>query len=119
MASALGGDPAKALAAPRHALQRKLLDGLRILLSKELKLNQPQASDGWLTPDTLWLIGKAVSDKLRTRLLTQGMDGILSSNTAVFNVLQEHGTAQPTARRQSHLESHHHQRQQLDAWLRP
>lgn len=29
-----GGDPGKALAAPRHALQRKLLDGLRYLLGR-------------------------------------------------------------------------------------
>jgi integrating conjugative element relaxase (TIGR03760 family) len=68
VAQELGGDPAKALAAPRHALQRKLLDGLRYLLKEELKLNQPQASDGWLTQDTLWLVSKTVSDKLRAYL---------------------------------------------------
>jgi integrating conjugative element relaxase (TIGR03760 family) len=96
VAQALGGDPAKALAAPRHALQRKLLDGLRYLLKEEFKLNQPQASDGWLTQDALWLVSKTVSDKLRAHLLAQGIDGIPSSNTAVFNVLQDHGIAQPT-----------------------
>ena len=96
VAQALGGDPAKALAAPRHALQRKLLDGLRYLLKDEFKLNQPQASDGWLTQDALWLVSKTVSDKLRAHLLAQGIDGIPSSNTAVFNVLQDHGIAQPT-----------------------
>jgi len=96
VAQELGGDPSKALAAPRHALQRKLLDGLRYLLREELKLNQPQASDGWLTQDTLWLVSKTVSDKLRAHLLTQGIDGIPSSNTAVFNVLQEHGIALAT-----------------------
>lgn len=92
----LGGDPAKAMSAPKHALQRKLLDGLRHLLKKELKLNQPQASDGWLTQDTLWLVSKTVSDKLRAHLLSQGMDGIPANNTAVFNVLQDHGILQPT-----------------------
>src|SRR5690606_19293869 len=46
VAQELGGDPAKAVAAPRHALQRKLLEGLRYLVKNELKLNQPQASDG-------------------------------------------------------------------------
>src|SRR3546814_14998545 len=46
VAQALGGDPARAMAAPKHALQRKLLEGLRYLLREELKLNQPQASDG-------------------------------------------------------------------------
>ncbi|MCC4113937.1 TraI domain-containing protein [Aromatoleum toluclasticum] len=96
VAQALGGDPARALAAPRDALQRKLLDGLRYLLKEEFKLNQPQASDGWLTQDALWLVSKTVSDKLRAHLLAQGIDGIPSSNTAVFNVLQDHGIAQPT-----------------------
>ncbi|MFJ5483625.1 MobH family relaxase [Pectobacterium actinidiae] len=97
VAQELGGDPARAMAAPKHALQRKLLDGLRYLLREELKLNQPQASDGWLTQEALWLVSKTVSDKLRAHLLTQGIDGIPSSNTAVFNVLQDHGILQPTA----------------------
>ncbi|WP_175854896.1 MobH family relaxase [Burkholderia anthina] len=96
VAQALGGDPAKAMTAPRHALQRKLLDGLRHLLRQELKLNQPQASDGWLTQDSLWLVSKTVSDKLRAYLLSQGIDGIPSNNTAVFTVLQDHGIALPT-----------------------
>lgn len=95
VAQAMGGDPARALAAPRHALQRKLLDGLRFLLREQLQLNQPQASDGWLTQDALWLVSKTVSDKLRAHLLAQGMEGIPSSNTAVFDVLQEHGIALP------------------------
>src|SRR3546814_2737468 len=76
------------MAAPKHALQRKLLEGLRYLLKEELKLNQPQASDGWLTQDALWLVSKTVSDKLRAHLLSQGIDGIPANNTAVFNVLQ-------------------------------
>ncbi len=96
VAQALGGDPARAMAAPKHALQRKLLDGLRYLLKEELKLNQPQASDGWLTQDALWLVSKTVSDKLRAHLLAQGIDGIPANNTAVFNVLQDHGMLQPT-----------------------
>ncbi|MGE0082587.1 MAG: MobH family relaxase [Thiohalomonadaceae bacterium] len=96
VAQALGGDPAKVLAAPKHALQRKLLDGLRYLLKEALKLNQPQASDGWLTQDALWLVSKTVSDKLRAHLLSQGIDGIPSSNTAVFDVLQDHGIVLPT-----------------------
>jgi len=96
VAQELGGDPAKAMAAPKHALQRKLLDGLRFLLREEFKLNQPQASDGWLTQDALWLVSKTVSDKLRAHLLSQGIDGIPSSNATVFNVLQDHGIALPT-----------------------
>ena len=96
VAQALGGDPAKAMAAPKHALQRKLLEGLRFLLKEELRLNQPQASDGWLTQDALWLVSKTVSDKLRAHLLSRGIDGIPANNTAVFNVLQDHGMLQPT-----------------------
>jgi integrating conjugative element relaxase (TIGR03760 family) len=96
VAHELGGDPNKALAAPKHALQRKLLDGLRYLLKEEFKLNQPQASDGWLTQNALWLVSKTVSDKLRAHLLSQGIDGIPASNTAVFNVLQDHGIALAT-----------------------
>ncbi len=96
VAQALGGDPSRAMAAPKHALQRKLLDGLRYLLKEELKLNQAQASDGWLTQDSLWLVSKTVSDKLRAHLLAQGIEGIPANNTAVFNVLQDHGMLQPT-----------------------
>ena len=96
VAQELGGDLARAMAAPKHALQRKLLDGLRYLLKEELKLNPPEASDGWLTEDALWLVSKTVSDKLRAHLLSQGIDGIPANNTAVFNVLQDHGMLQPT-----------------------
>ncbi|WP_321897227.1 MobH family relaxase [Burkholderia cepacia] len=96
VAQALGGDPARALNAPRQALQRKLLDGLRYLLKEEFRLNQSGPSDGWLTQDALWLVSKTVSDKLRAHLLAQGIDGIPASNTAVFNVLQDHGIAQAT-----------------------
>src|SRR3546814_9083379 len=53
-------------------------------------------ADGWLTQDALWLVSKTVSDKLRAHLLSQGIDGIPASNTAVFNVLQDHGIVQPT-----------------------
>jgi hypothetical protein len=96
VAHELGGDPAKALAAPKHALQRKLLDGLRYLLREEFKLNQPQASDGWLTQHALWLVSKTASDKLRAHLLSQGISGIPERNTAVFDVLQDHGIVQAT-----------------------
>lgn len=96
VAQELRGDPSKALTAPKHALQRRLLDGLRYLLREEFKLNRSQASDGWLTQDALWLVSKTVSDKLRAHLLSQGIDGIPASNTAVFNVLQDHGIALAT-----------------------
>ena len=90
VAQALGGDPVQALAAPRHALQRKLLEGLRYLVRNEFKLNQPEASDGWLTESALWLVSKTASDKLRAHLLSQGISSIPERNTTLFNILQEH-----------------------------
>lgn len=96
VAQDLGGDPAKVHVAPKHALQRKLLEGLRYLARQELKLNQPQASDGWLTQDALWLVSKTVCDRLRAYLLSQGVEGIPSNNIRVFEELQDHGIAQPT-----------------------
>lgn len=97
VAQELGGNPQKALLAPKQALQRKMLDGLRHLVRDELKLNQPQASDGWLTNDALWLVSKTVADKLRAYLLSQGIEGIPESNPTLFDVLQEHGIVQSTA----------------------
>lgn len=95
VAQEMGGDPSRAMQAPKHALQRKLLDGLRYLLKEELKLNQAGPADGWLT-DALWLVSKTVSDKLRAHLLSQGIDGIPANNTTLFNVMQDHGLLQPT-----------------------
>ena len=57
-------------------------------------MNQPAASDGWLTDEALWLVSKTVCDKLRAHLLSQGIEGIPTSNSAVFDVLQEHGIVQ-------------------------
>jgi integrating conjugative element relaxase (TIGR03760 family) len=96
VAQALGGDPVKAMAAPVHALQRKLLEGLRYLVKEQLELNNAGPSDGWLTDDALWLVSKTVSDKLRAHLLSQGMSGIPHKNSAIFDVLQEHGVLLPT-----------------------
>jgi len=95
---------------PQSALQRKPLDGLRYLLKHELKLNQPQASDGRLADDALWLVSKTVSDKLRAHLLAQGIARIPANNTAVL-------------KRSGHLEGDHHQRHRLVTqrcvWFRP
>lgn len=92
----MGGDPAKAGKAPKTSLQRKLIDGLRFLVREELRINQPQGSDGWLSSDALWLVSKTVCDKLRAHLLSQGTEGVPQSNASVFDILQEHGIAQPT-----------------------
>jgi conjugal transfer pilus assembly protein TraI len=67
-----------------------------LLVREVLRLNQPEASDGWLTQDALWLVSKTVCDRLRAHLLSQGIGGVPDRNAAVFDVLQEHGIAQAT-----------------------
>ncbi|NWD66832.1 TraI domain-containing protein [Pseudomonas gingeri] len=91
----IGGNPSKALQAPTHSLQHHLISGLRYLVQHELKLNQPGAA-GWLTQDALWLVSKTVTDKLRAYLLSQSIEGIPSSNIAVFDELQSHGLVEST-----------------------
>ncbi|ROM70889.1 relaxase [Pseudomonas brassicacearum] len=91
----IGGNPSKALQAPIHSLQHHLINGLRHLVQHELKLNQPGAA-GWLTQDALWLVSKTVTDKLRAYLLSQSIEGIPSSNLAVFDELQSHGLVEST-----------------------
>ncbi|MED7666738.1 DNA-binding domain-containing protein [Pseudomonas moraviensis subsp. stanleyae] len=91
----IGGNPSKALQAPIHSLQHHLINGLRHLVQHELKLNQPGAA-GWLTQDALWLVSKTATDKLRAYLLSQSIEGIPSSNLAVFDELQSHGLVEST-----------------------
>ncbi|CRM33282.1 MobH family relaxase [Pseudomonas sp. 25 R 14] len=91
----IGGNPGKALQAPIHSLQHHLITGLRHLVQHELKLNQPGAA-GWLTQDALWLVSKTVTDKLRAYLLSHAIDGIPTSNIAVFDELQSHGLVAST-----------------------
>ncbi|WPM28243.1 MobH family relaxase [Pseudomonas sp. P1B16] len=91
----IGANPTKALQAPKHSLQHHLLTGLRHLVKNEFKLNQPGAA-GWLTEDHLWLVSKTATDKLRAYLLAQSVDGIPSSNIALFDELQSHGLVDAT-----------------------
>ncbi|HGY2296939.1 TPA: MobH family relaxase [Pseudomonas putida] len=91
----IGANPTKALLAPKHSLQHHLLTGLRHLVKNEFKLNQPGAA-GWLTVDHLWLVSKTATDRLRAYLLAQAVDGIPSSNIALFDELQSHGLVEAT-----------------------
>lgn len=97
VAQELGGNPSRAIATPKHSLQRQLIEGLRFLVTEQLKLNQPRASDGWLTDDALWLVSKTVADKLRAHLLSQGTESIPTSNSTLFNVLQDNAIIQANA----------------------
>ncbi|HDS1738551.1 TraI domain-containing protein [Pseudomonas putida] len=91
----IGANPTKALQAPKHSLQHHLLTGLRHLVKNEFKLNQPGAV-GWLTNEHLWLVSKTAADKLRAYLLTQSIDGIPTSNIALFDELQSHALVDAT-----------------------
>ncbi|MQG91203.1 MobH family relaxase [Pseudomonas sp. MN1F] len=91
----IGANPTKAMLAPKHSLQHHLLTGLRHLVKNEFKFNQPGAA-GWLTEDHLWLVSKTATDKLRAYLLAQAVDGIPSSNIALFDELQSHGLVDAT-----------------------
>lgn len=98
VAQELGGNPARALSAPKQSLQRQLADGLRYLVRDKYKLNQPDGpSDGWLTQEALWLVSKPISDQLRAYLLTQGVENVPSSNAPFFNMLQDQGLIQTNA----------------------
>ncbi len=92
----IGANPGKALQAPVHSLQHHLLMGLRHLVKHQFKLNQPGAA-GWLTDQALWLVSKTATDQLRAYLLGQSVDGIPSSNIALFDELQSHGLVEATA----------------------
>ncbi len=97
VAANLGGNPGKAITAPKSSLQSKLLGGLRFLLQQGgIRFNQPGAA-AYLTDDTLWLVSKAVVDQLKAHLLQQGIEGIPSSNSRMFDEMQAHGLVQPTS----------------------
>ncbi len=98
VAQQLGGNPERAIAAPKQSLQRQLAEGLRFLVREKLKLNNPDGpADGWLTQDALWLVSKPIADQLRAYLLTQGIEGVPSSNAPFFNMLQDQAIIQTNA----------------------
>lgn len=98
VAQELGGNPERALAAPKQSLQRQLAEGLRYLVREKYKLNHPDGpADGWLAQDSLWLVSKPTADQLRAYLLAQGIEGIPSSNAPFFNMLQDQGVIQTNA----------------------
>lgn len=98
VAQDLGANPQRAMEAPKNTIQRQLADGLRTLVTEKFKLNQPDGpSDGWLTQDALWLVSKPASDQLRALMLSQGVEGIPSSNAPFFNLIQDQAIIQVNA----------------------
>jgi len=99
----VGANPQKALQAPPKSLQNQLLRGLKHLLTDEaerIKLNQEGAA-GWLTQEGLWLVSKVVSDRLRAFLLTEGVDGVPTKNSALFDELQSHRLIEANGKNQA------------------
>lgn len=95
VAQQLGGNPERAMAAPKQSLQRQLADGLRFLVREKFKLNHPDGpADGWLAQDALWLVSKPAADQLRAYMLTQGIEGVPTSNAPFFNMLQDQAIIQ-------------------------
>lgn len=92
----VGANPEKAAKAPINSIQRQMLNGLQHLIKHEFKLNQPGAQ-AWLTQDSLWLMSKIVSDKLRAYLLSQGFDGVPTKNSVLFDEMQSHGLVETTS----------------------
>ncbi|MCE8005275.1 MobH family relaxase [Billgrantia ethanolica] len=90
VASALGGDPAKALKAPVESLQRKLVDALRYLVKEQLVLNTPRAP-AYLTEDALWVVAPSVPNQLKACLLQHGVPGVPSKTTRMYDEMQAHG----------------------------
>lgn len=98
VAQELGANPQRAMEAPKNTIQRQLADGLRTLVIERFKLNQPGGpSDGWLTQDALWLVSKPASDQLRALMLSQGVEGIPTSNAPFFNLIQDQAIIQVNA----------------------
>lgn len=98
VAQELGANPQRAMEAPKNTIQRQLADGLRTLVIEKFKLNQPDGpSDGWLTQDALWLVSKPASDQLRALMLSQGVEGIPTSNAPFFNLIQDQAIIQVNA----------------------
>ncbi|AXA67886.1 MobH family relaxase [Pseudomonas oryzihabitans] len=98
VAQELGANPQRAMEAPKNTIQRQLADGLRTLVIDKFKLNQPDGpSDGWLTQDALWLVSKPASDQLRALMLSQGVEGIPTSNAPFFNLIQDQAIIQVNA----------------------
>lgn len=95
VAQELGGNPGRAMSAPKQSIQRQLAEGLRMLVSEKFKLNQPNGpSDGWLTLEGLWLVSKPAADQLRAHLLSQGIEHIPTSNATMFTLLQDQAIVQ-------------------------
>ncbi|WP_061291184.1 MobH family relaxase [Azotobacter vinelandii] len=98
-ARALGGamDASRLAAAPQQSLQRKLVEGLRHLIrSGKLPVNGTKGSSVYLTDEAVWLVSPRVPRELKAYLLEQGIGGIPSDESRLYDEMLAHGLISPT-----------------------
>ncbi|MFC0323697.1 MobH family relaxase [Gallibacterium melopsittaci] len=105
----LGGDISR-LEKPQQSFANQLTIALRYITTHDLILNnQHGGSDGWLTNDSLWLISKTVTDKIRAYLMQQGIS-VPTQNSKLFDEMQTHKIIEATPDNKAiwhcHVKSH-------------
>lgn len=101
-AANLGGNP-DTLRFPdaKASTAEQLVSGLRQLLGEqEIKLNQ-NGGMGWIHNDFAYFVCKPLVEKLQGYLASQGVTGIPSDTTRMYDILQEGGFALSTAEDQA------------------
>lgn len=71
-----------------HVTMTYLLTEKKVLLNKK-------GGEGFVTGEHLYLVCKPIADLIRTTLLDRGISGVPSSNTKLFNELQQHNIIRP------------------------
>lgn len=96
VAKALGGTTERALKTESlQSLHDKLVHALRFLVTEgKLPINRPGAAV-WLHGSDVWLVSKTCMDAARAQMLSQGMTGVPSKNSVLFDELQDHNTLIP------------------------
>lgn len=87
----IGANPATIVKATpgKQPLHQHFLRTFKWLLSHEFTLNVPGGA-AWLTQDALWLVSKRVIERAKSKLLEEGVSGIPTNNTSIFDELQAH-----------------------------
>ncbi len=101
-AANLGGNP-DTLKFPdaKVSTAEQLVSGLRQLLGEQdIKLNQ-NGGMGWIHNDFAYFVCKPLAEKLQGYLASQGVTGIPSDTTRIYDILQEGGFALSTAEDQA------------------
>ncbi len=96
VSKAMGGDISRLSAAPKQSLQRKLVDGLRHLVKDgKLPLNGTKGSAVFLSEEAVWFVSPTVPRLLKTYLLEQGIGGVPSDESRLYDEMLAHGLIMP------------------------